>query len=250
MKSPSFLERYQAGEHVPIWQDLVALGPSVRSPAYFHDAYAVATETMRRVRVNIETIHHNLIRIGYQFANPDDAFCPPPLDIAQQIADVEHWVGSLPLSLHAFYVHVGSINFMQSPAQLVHYYHPDRSFVSDVQMLGEEDPLVVDPFSDLHSAAQSQPERLYFCFAPDEFHKADYSGGENYHVTVPNRDADFRIEGMYDIDEWFVTYLRESLRYGGFRGKVETFPKDDQLCHKSAPRLHIIEELTQGLVPM
>lgn len=105
------------------------------------------------------------------------------------------------------------------------------------------------PLHELHVAAETATGRLYFCFAPDEFHKAGYSGGENYHVWLPNADADFRIEGMYDIDEYFVAYLRASCASGGFRGRVEPFPDDDQRCYKAAPGLHIVASLAADLLP-
>ncbi len=50
----SYLERYLAGELAAVWEDLVALGAEAHSPTYFEDASSVATETMRRVRHNIE----------------------------------------------------------------------------------------------------------------------------------------------------------------------------------------------------
>jgi len=51
---------------------MAALGPRVREPphfddACFDDAWAVARETMRRARHNVELIIGRLDRIGYQF---------------------------------------------------------------------------------------------------------------------------------------------------------------------------------------
>ncbi len=74
--------------------------------------------------------------------------------------------------------------------------------------MGEEDPLVVAPLSELAEEAASANGRVYYCFAVDEFHKANYSGGENYHVWLPDPRADFEIVGMYEIEERFVEYLR------------------------------------------
>ena len=72
--------------------------------------------------------------------------------------------------------------------------------------------LVVAPVDDLLSVvrtyAPTQAKRVEFAFAPDEFHKANYSGGDDYHLWLPNPDADVRIEGMYEIEEYFVAYLR------------------------------------------
>jgi hypothetical protein len=63
----SYLERYLASEHEQVWAELVALGEAVRDEPVYSDALAVARETMRRVRWNIETLIPCLIAIGYQF---------------------------------------------------------------------------------------------------------------------------------------------------------------------------------------
>ena len=116
--------------------------------------------------------------------------------------------------------------------------------------MGEEDPLVVRPIEELRGQARTAKGRLYFCFAPDEFHKANYSGGENYHVWLPDPNADFRISGMYEVDEYFVPYLRATLASGGFRGKVELLPDDDQRCRKVEPKLGLVRTLADGLIPI
>ena len=58
-------------------------------------------------------------------------------------------------------------------------------------------------------------------FACDEFHKADYSGGANYHVVLPDASTDFQIFGMADDSEFFVDYLRFTFEGGGFRGRSD-----------------------------
>ena len=63
----SFLERYHAGEHVAVWNDLMSLGAGVRHELYLEDAAAVATETMRRVRFNVEELIQRLDAKGYRF---------------------------------------------------------------------------------------------------------------------------------------------------------------------------------------
>jgi hypothetical protein len=63
----TFLQRYQAGEHVEVWDDLVSLGPAARHELYQKDAAAVAAETMRRVRRNVETLIGRLAGMGYRF---------------------------------------------------------------------------------------------------------------------------------------------------------------------------------------
>jgi len=64
---PAFLTRYQNGEREQVWADLNSLGPNVRDKEYLEDAYAVAQETMRRARHNVESIIVKLEKLGYEF---------------------------------------------------------------------------------------------------------------------------------------------------------------------------------------
>jgi hypothetical protein len=245
-----FLGRYRDGEHQQVWADLLALEEEVRFATYFPHAYAVAKETMRRVRDNIGTLVARLRAIGYQFARPDSAYLPSDRRAVEQIKPIEESLGPLPLSLRAFYEVVGSIDFRQSTDQLIQYHRPERSTATELELLGEEDPLVVAPLDELAEQAASANRRLYFCFAPDEFHKANSSGGENYHVWLPDPRADFEIVGMYGTDERFVEYLRATLAQGGFRGHVETLEHDESRCRKVAPRLGIVRQLASDLLPI
>lgn len=67
MVEATFLQRYVAGEYEQVWAELVALGDAVREEPLYADALAVARETMRRVRQNIEMLIPRLIAVGYQF---------------------------------------------------------------------------------------------------------------------------------------------------------------------------------------
>ncbi|MFH2115618.1 MAG: hypothetical protein ABIJ86_14060, partial [Spirochaetota bacterium] len=164
----------------------------------------------------------------------------PNQETYSKIIEIEKNIGSFPLSLRAFYHEVGSVNLMQSFKQIIHYTRPEeRAKSSDLYILGEEDPFAVLPLDWLLHDKKLIDSRHYCCFAPDEFHKANYSGGENYHVTMPNEKVDFEIEGMYGIKEKFVDYLRESIRYGGFRGKVSTI-FDIDIAVKIPPQLEAI----------
>jgi hypothetical protein len=63
----TLLERYQAGDHIAVWNELTALGEGVRDQRYLADAAAVASETMRRARHNVELLIHRLDARGYRF---------------------------------------------------------------------------------------------------------------------------------------------------------------------------------------
>jgi hypothetical protein len=64
---PSFLWRYLARECEQVWADMQALGPAVGVEPLYSDALAMARETMRRVRHNIETLIPRLTAASYAF---------------------------------------------------------------------------------------------------------------------------------------------------------------------------------------
>jgi len=71
---PSFLERYRNGEREEVWSDLDSLGGAVRQAQYLPDAQAVAEETMKRVRHNVELLVERLDTLGYEFSSPGYSF--------------------------------------------------------------------------------------------------------------------------------------------------------------------------------
>jgi hypothetical protein len=249
----NLLDRYLSGEYAEVWRAMIALGHEARNSTHFPQAYAVAKETMRRARHNVERLVARLHAIGYEFANPKAAHVPPATDVRKTIATIEETLGPLPLSLRAFYEVVGSVDFTQADGQLVRRHRPERATAAELELLGEEDPLVVDPIGRLEeefARERTRWGRLYFCFAPDEFHKAGYSGGENYHVWLPDPYAEFEIVGMYGIEEPFVAYLRATFAHGGFRGRVQVLEEDESKCRKVAPSPGMIRQLAEGLLPI
>jgi hypothetical protein len=67
--SQTYLDRYQAGEHVQVWTELVALGPAIREEPLLSDAQAVAQEMMRRADHNVGLIVQRLRELGYRFVS-------------------------------------------------------------------------------------------------------------------------------------------------------------------------------------
>jgi hypothetical protein len=139
---PTYLERYLAGEHERVWAELLALGERVREGAVYADASAVARETMRRVRHNVETLIPRLEALGYEFGyrwlveEPQRRFTdeeiaeikrecphfrPPQPDLRERLAELEARVGMLPLSLQAWYEEVGTVNFVGKAPQTWDY---------------------------------------------------------------------------------------------------------------------------------
>lgn len=212
----NYLERYHNGEYEQVWNDLQALGASVRQEPHSSEAQAVATETMRRVRRNCERLISRLRTLGYVFGTfPDgsrrsykvEPLTPPSKTMHADMAELESEAGLLPLSLIAFWQEVGAVDFVG-----MHPAWPEGL-----------DPLVVDPpegaLSFLFDEEDGEESSGKFAgLAPDDLHKDNVSGGDPYGVRLPNPSADFLF-----VDErhglLFVPYLRLAiLRWGGFPG--------------------------------
>jgi hypothetical protein len=63
----SYFSRYQQGDCQKVWHELYTLGPKVHQSDVYVDAWAVAIETMKRVRHNIEILIPRLEEFGYEF---------------------------------------------------------------------------------------------------------------------------------------------------------------------------------------
>ena len=229
----TFLSRYQQSEYENVWNELLALGSRVRQEPVYSDAVAVARATMRRARHNLDLLIPRLRAIGYEFLAdnpnttlyPETVFAPPNANVLARIAEQEKSVGALPISLCAWYEIVGEVNLMGT--------HPGIRYFEDEPL---PDPLVVDAISDYHfdlledwqadcdliGADGAYPLEL----APDEFHKANISGGLPYSVALPNEAIDAPL-----LYEWhnttFVNYLRICFRFGGFPG-FERLPEAER----------------------
>jgi hypothetical protein len=62
-----YLERYISGQHIEVWNELLALGKKTKEEPLSTEAYSVAKETMKRVRKNIEIIISRLKETDYEF---------------------------------------------------------------------------------------------------------------------------------------------------------------------------------------
>ena len=145
-----------------------------------------------------------------------EAFLRAGKDAAKQIRKLEKKLGTLPLSLRAFYEVVGSIDLMGQHRSLA----PRRGSISP-------DPLVVFSIEDALADAEEMgedDESGHIFIAPDEIHKAGESGGEPYEIAVPDERADGELlnerHGIF-----FIEYLRMAFRFGGFPG-YEGYDRD------------------------
>ncbi len=238
----SYLARYQQGDCEQVWSELYALGAEIHREEIYPEALAVALETMRRVRHNVEVVMPRLEELGYEFGyawleeeRPDVTeewvvwqparYALPSADIVEQIQWFEELAGPLPLSIRAFYREVEEVNFFgrqRSWEQLIEREKPHGHPPSNL------DPLAVrglhedtcEDYISWREAMQEQggeAEPYPLLIAVDYELKYDVSGSEAYEMEVPNAAAD----GML-LHEWhqttFVNYLRICLRYAGLPG--------------------------------
>jgi hypothetical protein len=96
----AWLNRYEAGDHVQVWTEMLGMGPALRADTEgWAQARAVAKLTMQRARQNVELLLERLPADGYVFA-PGPAsivFEPPAADISSRLDELEATVGLLPL---------------------------------------------------------------------------------------------------------------------------------------------------------
>jgi hypothetical protein len=247
-----FADRYEGGARTAVWDELHRLDLRRPTPEeVLAEIVACVRLTMRRVRANFECLVDGLPGLGYEFWCPEDAHVPPSPDDLTTLAAVEAGYGPLPLTLRLFYEEVGSVDLRQSIDQIVYEDDNRRATTSPVRTLGEYDPLFVTPLARLAQSAErdlprlSRPfgeppggARLRCWLAPDMFDKANRSGGEDYHVYLPEPAVDFPLVGAYLEDaepildnedlypplgelgacEFFLSHLRRSFDNGGFRG--------------------------------
>lgn len=114
-----YLARYKGGEYRQVWEELLKLGPEIRQDDLYPQAEAVAKETMRRVKTNLETLVERLKTLNFKFQYPPLAPLDP--DELQELADFDRQYGPLPLSIKIFFEEVGSVDFMGSHPKLCEY---------------------------------------------------------------------------------------------------------------------------------
>lgn len=150
---------------------------------------------------------------GFEFELAEEVLPGPEMDTQEAIARIEKEAGVLPEALKLFWLRIGSVDLCGS--------HPDWE--------GAEypDPMVVAPASfalqELEDFLSEREERLRCNFpyhvpiAPDDYHKANVSGGPEYCISVPAVAADPPLN-----NEWhkttFVNYLEIALTWAGFPG--------------------------------
>ncbi|HEX6350945.1 MAG TPA: hypothetical protein VF160_16335 [Candidatus Dormibacteraeota bacterium] len=260
LDAAALLPRYLAGEREQVWADLVGLGAQVRDPRFEPHARAVAAETMRRARRNVETLVARLRGLGYQFwdgsvewrrrptmrmwyagstidiPNPwasvpeparseNSVFTPAGPELPRAAAELQ-----LPIAVQAWFDEVGEVDFSGRHPQLCH-------FVDDPEYRGvDADPLLI-----FLEPSLVMEEGLVISLAPAE--KSAQAAGEQVDdflsIPLSSRGADAVLEGDAE-NRTFVEYLRRSFEWGGFPGwdGAPDPPRD------------LLRSLTDGLEPI
>jgi hypothetical protein len=229
-----WLEHYRAGRHREVWTEITSAGPDLDR----EDATAVARETMRRARGNVERLVEALPAHGFVFG--DTPHAPPPAGIAQRLDALEDVIGAIPLALRVFFEEVGQVNLNGTHAEWTFDY---------------PDPLVVHaPIDFIRSEFEEWSEERYsetfeIPLAPDFLHKANVSGGSPYSLAVPNATADGLL--LWEPHQTtFVNYLRIAFAAGGMPGWLQEPGQQPDWARPQDPPPAWLLELAGSLEPI
>lgn len=227
----SLLHRYHQGEHIEVWEILARsyrAQPKYAKSAEFEE---VMRETFMRLRINTERIIERLRDLGYEFESESPRYGTPAPPLAptatiglEAIAWIKDRYGLCPPVLEWFCDLIGSVDLRQSHRQL-----SDPSHSSDpvIRNLGDWDPLVFDGLEyfacEIREEGKADPPQqmrdgrmgVELQFAPDRYHKANISGGDDYIICLPSDVLDPII---FEAGVSFMTYLRNIIARGGFWG--------------------------------
>lgn len=245
-----WLERYQAGEHEAVWDEIRALEDSVRDPAVLPEARAVADEMMKRVRANLERIGAVLKGKKYKLRKGAKALAAPDSKAGAALDQIEALLERpLPLSVRAFYAIVGEVSLLEKP---------DGGDGPWFEGYGAFEPLSPAPLKEVLSPLKEdakeekrypaplrrRPDRLYFSDDPAFKAQPDEAGNDRpIYLDLLGSDADAEVDvprrAASDPREHvsFVELLRRYVRGGGFLW----LPEEDTQRQREA--------LTKGFLP-
>lgn len=210
-------------------------------------ALKLARSIMRRARENIEQLVENLRATKYRFVRRSWVHKPPDDDTSDRLDWLESAGVRVPISYRAWCEEVGSVCLMGSHRD---WNQPAYVFKNTNTENGVlyTDPLVIWGVEAVEQSYKEWWERIHefqdytplrVGFAPDEFHKANVSGGGPYEIACDRSCVDsIVLNERHSIG--FVAYLRIVFEWGGFPG-FEMMP--------DAPH-EFIHELKKGLLPI
>ncbi len=222
MNSTTWMSRYLAGEHEAVWAELR------QCPEETPEATAVLTETLVRVRHNVEVLVSRWKARGYVFE--EKPWTKPSSKVDSLLVEVERLCGPVPLALRLFWRQVGGVNLIGThPAWDCTGYADEDSDLPVVYT----DPLVLSPLTrdfveslaeDLEAwregaaEAPGTAEPFVLPLAPDALHKANVSGGMPYGIRLPAHHWEGRFVGEDPRGVPFIDYLRTCFRWDGLPG--------------------------------
>jgi hypothetical protein len=233
MTKLGFFERYQASAYVPVWRELIARGSEVRDEPLRSEALSVCEEIVRLAQLNIRTLHARLLKLGYEFADPENALVDAPPNAEAAIESVERELGVLPLIARKWYSTLASVNFCQSEKQRAYWQAVRPPAGPDFFGLGSHPVLI---FQSLTSCRQQLQEMAIerqehvrqmnenVWEGPYETNKVRQflplggwaSNCEPKGFWLPGEAIDGVIYDDGDGDTFFVDELRLAFQWGGF----------------------------------
>ena len=220
----NLLNRYQSGEFEQVWRDIRA---HERIDGGFRgEVIEVAEAAMRRVAQNADLVAERLRAAGWLAlsASYHDLRTPPKPDDQAVFARIEEISEApVPPTLLAFWRVVGGINWVWDYNASV--AQPTLGFDLPPE---EHDALCVDApgsisylFDEwMEEKASHEPDLLHpfsIYLAPDDYTKANISGGGPYCIEVPFLGADpLFADERHGLP--FLDYLRLAFRWAGFPG--------------------------------
>jgi hypothetical protein len=233
----SVVRRYHSGERETVWAEFEAGVDRFGEPIPSADAQAVVSETMGRVKQNLDRLTESLTELGYDFTKQLDG-SPKPWeagpriypneDTSDLIGGIEMITGRLPLSLVAFWEVVGGVDltghFAERPwpswCAPLHVYSADE-FLREVKSLKQD------------FAALTSGQQEHAVWSIDSL-------GDSLTIALPtNNQIDFLVEEL-PTPTRFVSYLRLAFHWGGFPGfanypNYPTPPEILALSHELLP---------------
>lgn len=166
-----------------------------------------------RIASALHQLVAQLRALGYEFAHPAAVLPGPETTVQASIRRIESEIGTVPYALAEFWRQVGSVDLRGTHPAWRGCDYPD--------------PLMIDSASsavtELDEFLADRDERMRYDFpyvipiAPDDYHKAEASGGMWYNVSCPGTSDDPPInDERHHVT--FLNYLELALRRGGFLG--------------------------------
>jgi len=110
MSNSRLLERYKAGECEQVWLELKNSG-EINQQSVKDEVLEIAREMMQRVKYNLNVIANNLIKLDFEFEQPEKVLVPAKSNACEYLDDFEQQWGILPLSVRAWYEEIHSVKF-------------------------------------------------------------------------------------------------------------------------------------------